>query len=190
MLQRYSLNFLIMQVMEDQKLLRQKVKHLSGDAGIERMECALSETRSKYFQAKESGSPMGSPITSFLSPNTHVSPSSSTARIDNISGLTQRPNRVVRSLFKEDGTSPSKNSGFSVPSSSCLDAHLGSSIEKQLVTENELIVNEFLHEQSGFVDTFSVTDEDQNNIKVCAVFIIMVICGRFAQLLLMGLYEI
>ena len=97
------------------------------------MECALSETRSKYFQGKESGSPMGSPITSFLSPNTHISPSSSTARIDNTSGLTQRPNRVVLSLFKEDGTSPSKNSVFSVPSNSRLDAQLGFSIEKQLV---------------------------------------------------------
>ena len=54
------MTFLIMQVMEDQKLLREKVQHLSGDAGIERMECALYETRSKYFQAKESGSPMPS----------------------------------------------------------------------------------------------------------------------------------
>ena len=121
---------------------------------------------------------MGSPITPFLSPSTHGSPSSLSARTDNRSDLTQMPNRVVRSLFKEDGTSPSENPGSSVPSSSRSDAQLGSSIEKQLASENELIVNEFLHEQSGFVDTFSVTDEDQNNIKVCAVFIIMVICGR------------
>ena len=80
------------------------------------------------------------------------------------------PNRVVRSLFKEDGTSPSENPGSSVPSSSHSDAQLGSSSEKQLVTENELIVNEFLHEQRGFVDSFSVIDEDQNSIKVCAFF--------------------
>ncbi|XP_021285798.1 uncharacterized protein LOC110417668 [Herrania umbratica] len=152
------------QVTEDQKLLREKVQHLSGDAGIQRMECALSQTRAKFFQAKESGSPMGSPITPFLSPNTHGSPSSS-ARMDNRSDLSQMPNRVVRSLFKENGTSPSKNSGSSVPSSSHSDAQLGTSIEKQRVTENELIVHEFLHEQQGFVDSFSVTDQDQNGIK-------------------------
>ncbi|XWS67948.1 hypothetical protein CRYUN_Cryun04dG0048500 [Craigia yunnanensis] len=153
------------QVMEDQKLLREKVQHLSGDAGIERMECALSETRTKFFQAKESGSPLGSPITPFLSPNTDSSPVSPTARTDARSDLNQMPNRVVRSLFKEDGTSPSEDSGSSVPSSSHSDAQLGSFIEKQMVTENELIVNEFLHEQRGFVDSFSIIDEDQNSIK-------------------------
>lgn len=167
-----------MQVTVDQKLLREKVQHLSGDAGIERMECALSETRTKFFQAKESGSPMGLPIAPFLSPDTHGSPSSPAAKLDNRSDPTQMPNRVVRSLFKEDGTSSFENSGSSVPSSSHSDAQLGSSIEKQPITQNELIVNEFLHEQHGFVDSFSVINEAQNGIKVCAFFIIMVICGR------------
>ncbi|KAE8716692.1 hypothetical protein F3Y22_tig00110109pilonHSYRG00033 [Hibiscus syriacus] len=137
------------QVMEDQKLLREKVQHLSGCDGIERMESALSETRTKFFQAKESGSPMGSPLTSFISPNTHGSPSSPTAQTDNRSARTQTQNRVVRSLFKEDGTSPSK----------C------SSTEKNTVNENELIVNEFLHGQCGFVDNFSAIDEDKNSLK-------------------------
>ncbi|KAK8529904.1 hypothetical protein V6N12_060668 [Hibiscus sabdariffa] len=154
------------QVVEDQKLLREKVQHLSGDAGIERMECALSETRTKFFQAKESGSPMGSPLTSFISPNTHGSPRSSTARKDDRSGLAQTPNRVVRSLFNEDGPSPSKNYGSSVSSSSShSDVQLGSSVEKPVVTENELIVNEFLHGQWGFVDNFSAIGEDKNSIK-------------------------
>ncbi|XP_022746771.1 uncharacterized protein LOC111296636 [Durio zibethinus] len=152
------------QVTLDKKLLREKVQHLSGDAGIERMECALSETRAKFFQSKESGSPMWSPVMPFLSPNTHGSPIS-TARTDNHSDLTQMPNRVARTLFKENGTFPSKNSGSSLSSSSHSDAQLGSSIERQLITENELIVNEFLHEQRDFVDSFSVTDEDLNNIK-------------------------
>ncbi|XVF67683.1 hypothetical protein PTKIN_Ptkin10aG0141200 [Pterospermum kingtungense] len=153
------------QVTEDQKLLREKVQHLSGHAGIDRMECALSETRAKYFQAVESGSLTESSITPFLSPNMHGSPSSPTAGTDNSSDLTQMPNRVVRSLFKEDGTSPSKNSGSSEPSSSHTDAHLDSSTQKQLVTENELIVNEFIHQQHEIVDSFSVTDKDQNSIK-------------------------
>ncbi|KAL4279481.1 hypothetical protein GQ457_03G002880 [Hibiscus cannabinus] len=153
------------QVVEDQKLLREKVQHLSGDAGIERMECALSETRANFFQAKESGSPMGSPLMSFTSANTHGTPSSSTDRMYNRSGQTETQNRVVRTLFKEDGTSPSENCGSSVPCSSQSDAQLGYSTEKHTVTENELIVNEFLHGQCGFVDNFSAIDEDKNNIK-------------------------
>ncbi|XP_039035197.1 uncharacterized protein LOC120171587 isoform X2 [Hibiscus syriacus] len=151
------------QVMEDQKLLRKKVQHLSGCAGIERMECALSETRTKFFQAKESGSPMESPLMSFISPNIHGSPSSPTAQTDN-SGRTQTQNRVVRSLFKEDGTSPSIKYVSSVPCSSQSVAGLGST-EKHTVTENELIVNEFLHGQCGFVDNFSAIDEDKNSLK-------------------------
>ncbi|KAE8723774.1 hypothetical protein F3Y22_tig00011761pilonHSYRG00187 [Hibiscus syriacus] len=150
------------QVMEDQKLLRDKMQHLCGDAGIERMEYALSETRTKFFRERESGNP----ITPSLSPSTDGSPSSSTDGTYNRSDLAQMSNHVVRSLFKEDevGISQSRNSSSSVPSSSHSDAQLGS-IEKQLVTENELIVNEFLHEKCGLVDSFSVTDEDQNGIK-------------------------
>ncbi|XP_039015011.1 uncharacterized protein LOC120145187 isoform X3 [Hibiscus syriacus] len=155
------------QVMEDQKLLREKVQHLCGDAGIERMECAISETRTKFFQEKESGSPIESPSTPSLSPSTDGFPSSSTSGTDERSDPTRMPNLVVRSLFKEDevSTSQSKSSCSSVPSSCHSGALLGSSIEKQLVTENELIVNEFLHEKRGFVDSFSVIDKEQNGIK-------------------------
>ncbi|GLU02940.1 hypothetical protein SLE2022_201700 [Rubroshorea leprosula] len=152
------------QVMEDQKLLREKVQHLSGDAGIERMEFALSETRSKYFQARENGNPIGSPITHALSPSSPSSPDASIASGDNRSY--ERLNHVVRSLFKEDGASPSTDSGSSVPSSSSSDAQLGSSIEKHLVTENELIVHEFLYKQHcAFVDRFSAAEENQSNVK-------------------------
>ncbi|KAL5722522.1 hypothetical protein ACHQM5_006036 [Ranunculus cassubicifolius] len=41
------------QVKSDQKILRDKVRQLSGKAGVERMETALSDTRSKYYEAKE-----------------------------------------------------------------------------------------------------------------------------------------
>ena len=161
--------FFEMQVTEDQKLLREKVKHLSGDAGIERMESALSETRSKYFQAKENGSPVGSPITHFISPSppsSSAGPSSASSdkRSDLIEGI-ERPSRVVRSLFREDDTSPVK--GFDVSAHrSSLDGQLGS-LGKKLITENEMIVNEFLHEQRrSSSDISSVTDEDQKSMKV------------------------
>lgn len=162
--------FLELQVTEDQRLLREKVRHLSGDAGIERMESALSETRSKYFQAKENGSPIESPIAHFISP----SPSSSSgdptyvASSDKVSVVgesVERPSRVVRTLFKEDDASSTRGFGFSSHRSS-LDRQLGSS-DENLISENELIVNEFLHEQRhAFNDSLSATDEDQKNIKV------------------------
>lgn len=145
------------------------MKHLSGDAGIERMEFALSETRSKYFQAKENGSPVGSPITRFITP----SPPSSSAgpsfpSSDNRSNLiegVEKPSCVVRSLFKEDDISPVK--GFDVSKhSSSLDGQLGSP-GKKVITENELIVNEFLHKQRyASSDSPNVTNEDQDGIKV------------------------
>lgn len=154
------------QVTDDQNLLREKVHHLSGDAGIERMNCALSEARSKYFQAKENGSPSGLQIAHFLSP----SPPSSTGgpsfassdKRSNVVGSVEHPSHVVRSLFKEDDTPRGSLSSAPI---TILDEQLGSSIEK-LATENELIVNEYLHKQhEGFTDIFNLTDEDQNGLK-------------------------
>ncbi|XP_057990823.1 uncharacterized protein LOC110648902 isoform X2 [Hevea brasiliensis] len=154
------------QVTEDQKLLREKIQHLSGDAGIERMERALLETRSKYFQAKENGSPVGSPITHFLSSSTLSSPGGpslgSLAFTSNMVESVEKPNHVVRSLFRDDVASSSKGFSSSATISSHFDGHFGPTIK--LITENELIVNEFLHERHhSFVDGFS-TDKE-NNIK-------------------------
>uniref|UniRef100_A0A2P2LSL0 Uncharacterized protein MANES_07G019200 n=2 Tax=Rhizophora mucronata TaxID=61149 RepID=A0A2P2LSL0_RHIMU len=157
------------QVMDDQKLLREKVQRLSGNAGIERMECALSEMRSNYFQAKENGRPVGSPITHFLSTSTSISPAGTSSaatfgdRNNMIEGA-ERPSHVVRSLFREDGTSLPKGSGSSDRGISHLAGQLGSSVEKS-ITENERIVNEFFHEQRGFADRLGVTSEDQYDIK-------------------------
>ncbi|KAG7977724.1 hypothetical protein I3843_05G045700 [Carya illinoinensis] len=158
------------QVTEDQRLLREKVRHLSGDVGIERMESALSETRSKYFQAKENGSPIESPITQFISPSPPSSsggPSyvASSDKVSVVGGSVEQPSRVVRTLFKEDDASSTGGFGFSSHRIS-LDRQLGSS-DENLIPENELIVNEFLHEQRPtFNDSLSATDEDQKNIKV------------------------
>ena len=159
-----------MQVIEDQKLLKENVQHLSGEAGIERMECALSEARSKYFLAKENGNPSGAQIPHFISPSPPSSmanfcvPSSDKGSHENIA----QPSRVVRSLFREDN-SP-EGSSLSAPRT-IVEGHLGSSVEK-LVLENELIVNEFLHKrQDAFSDIFSLTDEDQNGVKVSTLVI-------------------
>ncbi|BBN07792.1 hypothetical protein MPTK1_4g06470 [Marchantia polymorpha subsp. ruderalis] len=52
------------QVLEDQKLLRDRILHLTGNAGASRMEDALSEVRTKFNEALENGSPLPSPFSS------------------------------------------------------------------------------------------------------------------------------
>lgn len=160
-----------MQVSEDQRLIREKVLHLSGDAGIERMESALSETRSKCFKANEATSPLRSPVTQSISPSpADFSPALSTissSREINISGESnQKTGRVVRSLFNDSDTSLPGRSSFSVPRIS-LDGQLGSDVK--LVTENERFVNELLHEHHrSFSDGFSIADHYLNSIEVSA----------------------
>ncbi|KAI4342256.1 hypothetical protein MLD38_026899 [Melastoma candidum] len=125
------------QVAEDQKLLREKVHHLSGDAGLERIESALSKTRSKYFQAKENGSPSSSPTVNLSSPSS--SPTESPV-ISVMAKNAEKPSRVVRSLFKED-VSPLPNEFGSLS----LNPDKAASADS-LITENEVIVNGILHD--------------------------------------------
>ena len=149
------------------------MQHLSGDAGIERMECALSETRSKYFQAMEKGISIGSPIMQFLSPTLPSpldSPSvASPEKRSNLIESSERSSHVVRSLFREDASSQSRVAGRSSHRSS-----LGGQLEtsaKKLVAENELIVNELVHEQHhAFADSLSIMDKEQRNMKVSTFF--------------------
>ncbi|KAF8404280.1 hypothetical protein HHK36_009162 [Tetracentron sinense] len=158
------------QVTEDQKLLREKVQHLSGDAGIERMESALSDTRSRFFEAKENGSPLASPIVHISSPIPPISPACPprVAVSDKISNLVEggeRPSRVVRSLFKKDASAPPNEVVSSTPSKSSVGGQLSSPGEK-VVTENELLVNEIVHEhRHAFADNLNVSDADQDNIN-------------------------
>lgn len=139
------------------------MQYLSGESGIERMKSALSETRSKYFEAKENGSPSGLQTTQFVSP----SPPSSSAG-PSVASLDKRsnPSRVVRSLFQEDESIHRKGFESSTSKTNLGGGQLGSSSQK-LVTENELIVNEFLHEQNQtFAKIFNAAEEDQNNVQV------------------------
>lgn len=135
------------QVTDDQKLLREKVQHLSGDAGIERMNSALSDARSKFFEAKENGNPLATPVANISTPlginlsgqlpPSEISPSSKKAAEGS------RP--VVRSLF---GASSSSSSTTPV----------------NLPTENEHMVNEMLHKNgvafAGKSDAASTVEKD------------------------------
>jgi hypothetical protein len=84
-----------------------------------------------------------------------------TANRNNVSDGIERPSHVDRSLFRED-TSSAKEFGSS-------DGPSGSAVGK-LLTENEMIVNKFLHANChGFVDRFNISDKDESSIKVCAL---------------------
>ncbi|XP_013585829.1 PREDICTED: uncharacterized protein LOC106294739 isoform X1 [Brassica oleracea var. oleracea] len=122
------------QVTQDQELLTEKVRHLSGNAGVERMESALSETRSKYFEAKENGSPMAHQLACFFSPNSTSSPVQSVASSSKDSVGVGGSKGVVRSLFKDD-TPPSSGS-----------SRVGKETVDEVAKQNELIVNELLHD--------------------------------------------
>ncbi|KAF5190555.1 T-complex protein [Thalictrum thalictroides] len=156
------------QVTEDQKLLREKVQHLSGDDGVQRMECALSDARSKYYEAKESGSPIISPIAHILSPD-HSSSSAGPLSVLTSAEITtsiqggETPSRVVRSLFKNDALPQPEGLDSSSPSSGA--NHLGPSNEN-LITDNELLVNEIIHERHYVLaDSLDVNNEGPNAIK-------------------------
>uniref|UniRef100_A0A7N0RFR8 T-complex protein 11 n=1 Tax=Kalanchoe fedtschenkoi TaxID=63787 RepID=A0A7N0RFR8_KALFE len=132
------------QVNEDQQLLREKVQHLSGEAGIQRMDYALADTRAKYFQMKENGSPS---ITS--------TPKSS----DNEEG-DMKSKHVARALFKEEAAS----SDFA-PSKTDLERKFSSMLD-QPVSENELLVNEILHgRRSSEASGSNMIEEDSNQVK-------------------------
>ncbi|XP_010460065.1 PREDICTED: uncharacterized protein LOC104741004 isoform X2 [Camelina sativa] len=143
-----------LQVTQDQELLTEKVRHLSGVAGVERMESALSETRTKYFEAKENGSPMVNQLAYFFSPSPASSPvqsvsSSSSRRKDSVG--VEGSKRVSRSLFKDD--SP-PSSGPSRVSNGTVD---------EVSKQNELMVNEFLHDWNfKFPGGSTVKDEEEN----------------------------
>ncbi|CAN1804905.1 T-complex protein 11-like protein 1 [Linum perenne] len=145
------------QVSEDQKLLREKVHHLGGDDGIVRMQSALDMMRTKYFEAKENGSPVGSRIMNVTSPvmpsfvgSASPSTSSSAVRVE-------IPSRLVRSLFKSASSAATSTSRSA--------DQLGGSA-KMLITENEVMLNELLHEKKrGLVGRFDDVKKDEDSLK-------------------------
>ncbi|KAM0940788.1 putative T-complex 11 protein [Dioscorea sansibarensis] len=141
-----------MQVTKDQHLLREKVRHLSGNAGIERMECALTDTRSKYFEAKGNGSPPAAHIPHISSPASLTTTSQS---VPEQSSLKSRP--VARSLFDDNSVTP--KAAADTPS---LDAGLSLPPRKQSPTDNAVLVNEIIHGSCGGFEGY---DRDELSIR-------------------------
>ncbi|KAF7009275.1 hypothetical protein CFC21_023833 [Triticum aestivum] len=102
------------QVSDDHKLLREKVQQLSGDAGIERMDSALSDARSKFFEANENGSPLATPVANVSTPlsinsSGKLLPSEVNVSSETTSSSTSPVNRpteneqMVNEMLHEDG---------------------------------------------------------------------------------------
>lgn len=53
---------ILLQVLQDQKLLQDRITHLTGKAGVKRLEEALSEARTKHAEAVAEGAPIYSPF--------------------------------------------------------------------------------------------------------------------------------
>lgn len=139
------------QVLEDHKLFRDRILHLTGSPGVTRMEEALQAARTKHAEVAESGSspsaPVGTPIgsepssvsssMSSGSDTLSVPPSESSSR--ETSGTGKR--KVVRSLFKFPTPVPSvtQNLAKQDPHSS-IASHSGTELT------NEDIVNEMFHD--------------------------------------------
>jgi hypothetical protein len=147
------------------------VQHLSGNAGLERLECALSDTRSRFLEAKVSGSSSASPFPRISSSRLPKSPDGSLASVpgemNNLAEGCESSGPIVHSLSDRDDSS----SGKAVGSSNCFkgSAHGHPSFDAMLVGENELLVNEIVHEhRSGFANSFIVNDEDKNSLDVGA----------------------
>ncbi|KAI3445625.1 hypothetical protein Pfo_002290 [Paulownia fortunei] len=143
----YDVNSIQKQVSEDQKLLREKVLHLSGDAGIERKENALSDTRMKFFNAMENGSLLTPLATLILSP-TPASPSFSgnSDEASNLTAAAPKQSSVVRSFFR-DGANTMEV--YSTASSNSISQSSGESLDMK----NVMIVNEYVHgERLAFTD--------------------------------------
>ncbi|KAL5558472.1 hypothetical protein UlMin_034683 [Ulmus minor] len=142
---------------ENQKLLREKLQHLSGNLGLEHLESALSDIRSRYLTRKEPACSSTSQIAASVD-HSVASISAETSK------LTNSCEHSTQSMFDKDdsqlGGESSTSSSFKVVADDRL------SPAALVIGENEIIVNEILHDNhQGFANILNNSDEDQNSLK-------------------------
>lgn len=120
------------------------MQHVSGNAGIDRMDSALSDTRSKFFDTKDNGTPVEGPVArvaSLSSSNSSVQSLPSVLE-EHAFGNSERSKHVIRSLFGERTSSSPPKAGLK---SQAVGAQSGNAHGKRQPTENEILVNEIVH---------------------------------------------
>lgn len=160
---------ILLQVLEDQKLLRDRILHLTGSAGLSRMEEALKGARTKYAETLENGLSATSPFQSPLSAgSSFVSPSSGGSSVSESSQQestgTPKP-RVVRSLFKFP--SPVGEAPKNLINQDMQDIQSSVSGHKDTGITNEHIVNEMLHDSNWqLTNGGSASNEPENSTLI------------------------
>ncbi|XP_020578081.1 uncharacterized protein LOC110023145 isoform X2 [Phalaenopsis equestris] len=153
----YDMRAIQKQVTEDQKLIREKVEHLCGNEGLRRMERALSETRSKFFEAKESVTHLIGHVAQLSSPNSSsssVKPVVDPASKEHFIEKKGSSSNAARSLF-------GRTSSQTFPCSQS-----NSTVAGQLASENELLVNEIVHNgQISFANDLDIATTYRSDIK-------------------------
>lgn len=141
----------LFQVLEDQKLLRDRILHLTGSAGLTRMEEALQDARAKYAEAAEIGSPPSSPFrTPIGSEPSSASPNSEALSISPAESSSQGTigtgkSKVVRSLFKFPTPVPTATTENLATTDTQISEGSIASLPGTELT-NEHIVNEMFHD--------------------------------------------
>ncbi|KAJ1279518.1 hypothetical protein BS78_04G162300 [Paspalum vaginatum] len=156
---RNDLKVIWKQVAEDQKLLRERIRHLGGEAGTERLESALSETRSKFFQAKDNRCSIATTAANKLSPSATRSsgPSDVSETRGNFNIDAGKTGQVVKSLFGASSSPFESSKGGKL---------MSSAVPEKMPTENEQIVNEILHDiHDSFADISDGTGTVEHDLK-------------------------
>ncbi|KAF4376886.1 hypothetical protein G4B88_018426 [Cannabis sativa] len=146
-------------ITENQKILREKLQQLSGNQGLENLEAALSEVRSRYAGSKESDR-----LSSFHPASLGDSSVSVSAETSNLTDTHKSSSPMNHIVFDKDESDLANEVSSSLSFKSGTDGHL--SPTTLVVGENELLVNEILHDQHlGVVDSLTDGNEGQNSLK-------------------------
>lgn len=142
------------------------MQHLSGKAGLERLESALSDTSSRYFDSKEFACSLPCSTANDKSSRQPVSLDGSSvsisAQVSNLPNSHENSSQRVHTLLGKNESSRGEEIGSSSSSKVDVDGHLSSAA--LLVGENELLVNQILHgHREGFTDILNQSGEDHNN---------------------------
>lgn len=156
-----------MEVAEDQQqLLRAKVQHLSGNVGLQHLECALSDVRSRFLECSGSGSSSASPVPHVSALCPPGSPDGSLVSVSDESDNLAEGHESSGPMAHSERENSYLNVGASTPCEASAHGHQSSD---SLVSENELLVNEIVHEhRHGFYDSVIVNDKDKNSLNVSA----------------------
>lgn len=140
------------QVAENQNLLRESIHSLSGDSGLQHMDFALSDVRSK-FNVNDCRSSIASPLDKNAS-----HPASSSGSLSSVMVRRAEGHESCSHVSSEDenaSLSPSKTAAVSYFS------------DAMLVSENEILVNEILHtNRNGFSNSLNLKNAEDNSLKV------------------------